>query len=103
MTDQTAPEVVEDTDDLPPVRFRLRNMEGMDSNLELRTPLLGTEIYALVTPGEEGPTVEASHQTLDELVGTLTFILGTALQADEVSAETREMAVEFISAAVEDM
>lgn len=102
MTDQTTPEVVEDDDEVPLVHFRLRNTDGDASTIELHTRILGTELYILVTPGEEGPLVEASHQTFDDLVGALTFILGTAMQSDEVSAETREMAVEFITACAED-
>lgn len=102
MTDQTAPEPTEDDDEMPSVHFNLRNPEGTNSELELRQHMLGLELYVLVTPGEEGPTVEASHQNFDDLAGTLTFILGTLLQSSEVSDETREMAVDFIGAALEE-
>lgn len=104
MTDQTTPEVVEDDDELPPVHFRLRNTDGDASTIELHTPILGTDLYVLVTPGDDGPTVEASHVSFDDLAGMLAYVLGTILQqSDQVSYGTLTQAVEFINAAVEDV
>lgn len=100
MTDQTTPETTED-DDFPPVHFALRNTTGEGGTIELRQPVLGLDLYLLITPGDEAINVEGSHVDMDGMVGALAVVLATALQAEQVSDTMREQAM-WLVANVED-
>lgn len=84
-------------DDMPPVSFELRNVSGNADEIKLHSHLLGLEMYTLIRPGDEGPIVEGSHQSLADLAMTLAYVLATLLDSDELDAETRAEAADFVA------
>lgn len=101
VTDQHQPEIEED-DEFPPVHFSLRNQGGNAQNLELHQPLLGLDLYILIQPGDDAIDLTASHLDFDSLAGALAVVLATALQAEEISDETREQVLALINDAAEE-
>lgn len=96
MIDQNKPEVEADEDDVT-VGFTFHNPTGEGDTI-VSMPLLGTDLYVLIQPGENGPEVESSHATPDEVAGVLTVALAGLLLADEVSDEAREGVYDLIEA-----
>jgi hypothetical protein len=85
MSDEsTTPE----TDEVPPVHFNLRNVHGDADRVVVEQHYLGLDRYLLITVGEEGPEVNASHLDFDELALMLGFVTEVTLQSGEVSEDT---------------
>lgn len=94
MTDQQTPEI--DEDDIPPINFDLRNMQGDSGEIELRQRMLGLEPYILIKSDEDGPLVEGSHTSFEGVAQILAFILVAILQSDEITPEARAELLDFL-------
>lgn len=89
MTDQTTPQPEQDDDDSITVGITLHNTTG-EGDSTLSSPVLGLEPYILIRPGDDGPDLEASHLTGDDVVGGITLVMLALLQSDEVSDQQRQ-------------
>jgi hypothetical protein len=94
VSDQTTPEETEEVT----VGFTFHNPSG-EGETTLSTPLLGLDLYILIRPGDNGPEVEASHATPDEVAGALSIVLAAILQTDNVTDERRGEVYELLEGA----
>lgn len=71
--------------------FELRNIEGGDSSIEVSQHYLGLEPYILLTAGEEGPVIEGSHVSPEELAALLALAIRSLVENDQLDKETVDM------------